>query len=470
MSDDLHECSAIEQGALLQRGELRAVDLTRHYLDRIDRANAEIGAFTTVCSERALVTAQSVDARRAGGEDLPLLAGVPVAVKALVDVAGVPTNYGSLAFVDHVPTVDAPVIERMERAGMVVIGQTNVPELGGCAYTESLVAPPARSPWNLSCSAGGSSGGAGAALAAGLIPLALGSDGAGSVRIPASVNGVVGLKVSRDRIGGGGSAADADGMVQHGPMGRTVVDVAALLDVLEGLVVGDAHAAPPPSAPFIELARRDPGRLRIARLEGNIYDAPVDPRCAAVVTRTMDALTSLGHQVGEVELPIREPLLPTFQTIWFGAFASLDLTPSQERVLTPYVRWMRERGSSVTAAQYLRALAVMQSEARAFLRATTEWDILVTPALAVPSVRVGELRDDDDPEADFMAQCRFTPFTALCNMTGQPAISVPVGQTDDGLPVGAQLIGRPWSEGQLLALASSLEAQMPWRSRRPALW
>jgi amidase len=472
---DLHDLTMLEQAAAMRRREVSPRELVAHYLERIDRHNEALGAFVTVTPE--LATAQAEAAERMlrntpDGELFPLL-GIPIGIKDLTNVEGVRTTYGSMAYADYTPSFDDNVVTLLKRAGAVILGKTNAPEFGCPCYTEPDVAPAARTPWDLSRSAGGSSGGAGAAVAAGLASVAQGSDGGGSIRIPASACGIVGLKVSRGRISGGPINADVSGLSGNGPMGRSVADVAALLDVMAVPMPGDPHWAPPLTngESFLDYASRDPGRLRIGRFcEPVITETKVHPDCLAAYDAATTLLEDLGHQVEDISPPFSRDLVPAFERVWEVLALLMPVDPAEEAMLRPLTRWLRERGRGVTGHDYAMGLALMQNAARKSIMATAAYDAVLTPTLAAPPAPIGSLRDDDDPARDFENQKRFTPYTAAYNVTGQPAISLPLHWTEEGLPIGVMLVGRPAGEAALLSLASQIEGAAPWSHRHPAQW
>ncbi|RJK97122.1 amidase [Vallicoccus soli] len=476
-----HDLTALEQAAALRAGELDPVELVEHYEARAERLDAVVGAFATRTPERALEQARAARARlaaaRAGGELAELAAraplfGVPVPVKDLHAVAGVRMRAGSRV-VDVVPEVDDHVVRRLAAAGATMTGKTSAPELGLPCYTEPDVAPPARSPWDLARSAGGSSGGAAAAVAAGLAPVAHGSDGGGSIRIPASACGLVGLKPSRGRVSGGPLPGAVGDLGVHGPLARTVADAAALLDAMAGAWPGDPFAAPPlpPGTTFLAAAGRPPGRLRVGRHRvPPVPGAVVAPEVVAAYDAASALLEDLGHDVEEVPAPFGPDVVPHFEVLWSVSALQVPLPPAAEPLLRPLTRWLRERGRAVSGLGLAQAQGAGRTAARRALEATAAYDVVLTPTLAQLPAPVGGLRDDDDPAADFAAQKAFTPFTSTANLTGQPALSLPLGTTAQGLPVGVQLLGRYGEEALLLALGGQLEAAAPWRGRVPALW
>jgi amidase len=472
----LHDLTALEQAAAVRNGEVSPVELVDHYLGRVDRLSERLGAFVTVTEE--LARAQAKEAERfvtgAGdGEALPPLHGVPVAIKDLNLTAGIRTTLGSRLYADFVPPVDDHVVALLRQAGTISLGKTNTPEFGLPCYTENAVAPPARTPWDLELSAGGSSGGAAAAVAAGLVPFAQGNDGGGSVRIPASVCGLFGIKVSRGRVSNGPIAGDVTGLAWNGPLARTVRDAAAMLDAMAVPMPGDPHWAPPlpPGETFLAHADREPGTLRIGRyLDPVIAGAEVHDECRRAWEAASALLAELGHEVEDVSPPFRQEVVPMFETIWSVATHGAPVDPAREDELMPLTRWLRERGAAVTGPQYVTALGALQMISRQGVAATIAYDAILTPTLAQPPRPVGWFTDGADPATDFERQKAFTPYTAAYNMTGQPAVNVPLHWTDDGLPIGVMLVGRPAGEAGLISLSAQLEAARPWAQRHPDLW
>ncbi len=461
----LHDLTALQQAAAIRRGEVSALELVEHYLTRISALSDRIGAFVTVTADAATSRAS---------RPLPdgPLAGVPIAIKDLNNTAGVRTTFGSAVYAGNVPTVDDHVVALLQRAGTISLGKTNTPEFGLPCYTEPDVAPPARTPWDLARSAGGSSGGAAAAVSAGLVPFAQGSDGGGSIRIPASACGLFGLKPSRGRVSGGPLAGDVTGLGVNGPIARSVADAAALLDAMAIPMRGDPHWAPPlpPGETFLAAAGREPGRLRIGRYcEPPVPESTLHPDCRAAWESASSLLESLGHEVTDIAQPFGLELIGMFEVVWSVSATLMPVEPVREAALRPLTRRLRERGRACSAPVFASALLGLQQAARAALSATREYDAVLVPTLAQPPAPVGGLRDDADPAADFEAQKRFTPYTAVYNMTGQPAVTLPLWWAD-GLPIGVMLAGRPADEATLLSLSAQLEAARPWLDRHPPLW
>jgi amidase len=458
---ELHDLTALEQGSAIRAGEVSSAELVEHDLARNARLSATVGAFVTV-------TAGAARAAVPRGEG-PLV-GVPTAVKDLNTTAGVVTEFGSATMKGYVPEVSDEVVLRLERGGLVSLGKTSTPEFGSPCYTEPDNAPPSRTPWDLERMAGGSSGGAAAAVAAGLVPVAQGSDGGGSIRIPASCCGLFGLKPSRGRISGSPMYGDPVGLGTAGPLARTVRDAAALLDVLAGPAVGDPFWAPPPPTTFLAACDVEPGRLRIARFRTPVIaDAPLHPAVVDAYEAATRLLVSLGHDVEEIDVPVPPEAVATFETCWAVLTALSAVPPGTEHLLRPLTAWLQERGRAVSGPEFGLAVGEARRIAARAVRTLAPYDAVLTPTLAQPPLRIGEIRDDADPARDFENQKAFTPWTSAWNLTGMPAVSLPLHHAD-GLPIGVMLAGRPGEDAALLALAAQLETTSPWRDRTPPGW
>jgi amidase len=470
----LHDLTALEQAAAVRSGEVSPTELVEHALRRVEALDAGLGAFLTVTPERALAGARRAERRlRDGGEPPPLL-GVPTAVKDLNNTAGVRTTFGSTVLADNVPTVDDAVVTRLAEAGTVSIGKTNTPEFGFPCYTDNALVGPARCPWDPGRLAGGSSGGAAVAVAAGMLPVAQGSDGGGSIRIPASINGLVGLKPSRGRVSNAPLGGDVTGLGTSGPLARTVRDAAALLDAMAGPVTGDPAWAPPlpPGETFLGAADRPVGRLRIGRyLESPTAEAGLEPAVQKAFDDAARLLEELGHEVEEVPPGLLGPeVLPAFERVWTLSGTLLPVPPERVGELRPLTRELRARGLALSAQQAMEALTALRLFARRFVTVTDRYDVLLAPVTTMTPRPLGWFDADGDGAADFERQKRYAAFTAVSNVTGQPAVSVPLHWTDDGLPVGTMLVGRPADEVTLLSLAAQLETARPWAHRHPPSW
>ncbi|NDU74335.1 amidase [Actinomadura sp. DSM 109109] len=459
--------------AAVRAREVSPVEIADHYLARIERLNEQVGAYVTVTAERAREEAGRAEKavlEAADPAELPPLHGVPVPIKDLNMVNGVRMTFGSAVYAELAGFADDHVVTRLAAAGAVLPGKTTTPEFGLPCYTEGAVAPPARTPWDPSRSAGGSSGGAAAAVASGLAPVAQGSDGGGSIRIPSSACGLFGIKPTRGRISQGPVIPDLFGLSTNGPIARTVRDAALLLDVMAGPMPGDLYRAPEADGPFLARAGREPGRLRIARsLRPPVPDVEVHPDCVAAYEEASALLEELGHEVVELPQVLGSDLVPHFATLW-GVMATITPVPEGgEDLLQPLTRWLREQGEATTAPQLFQAHAALQGALRAAFPVMDEFDAILHPTLATPPVPVGYFHDQE-PEENFRRQTHFTPFCAMYNISGQPAVNVPLHWNDEGLPIGIMLAGRLGGEGALISLSAQLEEARPWAGRKPPVW
>lgn len=467
---DLHELTAVQQVSALQSRELSSLELTEHYLRRIDEHDVGLHCFVSVFAEQALAAARMADAGPVTGG----LHGLPLGLKDLHPTAGLRTTMGSKALEGWVPDVDAPVVGALRRAGIVVIGKTNAPEFGPTCYTENTVGGATLSPYGSHRSPSGSSGGAAAAVAAGLQPLGHASDGLGSIRTPAAACGLVGHKPSRGRFDGSGG--DWQALAVEGPVARTVGDAALFLDALPrprtGVLWG---GAPWLSGAHAEAARRRVSGLRIGvHVEPGI-DVAVDSACLAAVRATAEHLSEQGHEV--VEVP--HDLLPRVDRLQDALVSSMaarigmavDLVVPADRrgLLLPLTLWLHEQGTRQPSTVFARAQSLLAAAACAWLEGQAAYDVLLTPTTTSRPLATGELRHDDGHES-LTAMLRYSAFTPWANLTGAPAISLPVAMTPDGLPIGVQMIGRLGEDEQLLSLAAALEEHLRWDMRHPPLW
>jgi amidase len=476
MAEDVLWKSALEQARLVRAGEVSSRELVDAALDAVERVDGELNAFVHVAADEARAQADTIEA----GDERPL-AGVPIAIKDLLaPVAGMPMTWGVGAMKGWVPDEDGSVVRRLKRAGAIVLGKTNTPELGILPVTEPDANGITRNPWDPGRTPGGSSGGSGAAVAAGMVSLAHGNDGGGSIRIPAASCGLVGLKPSRGRVSmqplwtEGGAGLPVDGVLT-----RTVRDSAAGLDVLAGYEPGDAYIAPPPSAAFAEAAERDPGRLRIGFGLDAPNGAPVDPEVREAVREAAALLEELGHSVEEAQPAVdSDHFAENFIKVWIGGtgdelhtLSELRGEPIGDDGIEPLTRQMRDVANSLTATDYLVALDYLRRISRAIASWWSGYDVLVTPTLTRPAIAIGELNpaEGEEPITQLMNSANWVPFTPVWNVTGQPAISLPLAQSSGGLPIGVQFIGAPAEEETLISLAAQLEAARPWADRRPRI-
>jgi amidase len=473
VSEDLMFKPVVDLAAAVRAGNVTARELVEGSLESIERLNGDLNAFVTLCEDRALAEADAVTA----GDDRPL-AGVPIAVKDLVALTeGVRTTMGMNAMEEWVPAQDSALVRRLRLAGAIVVGKTNTPEMGILPVTEPERFGPARNPWDTSRTTGGSSGGSAAAVASGMVPVAHANDGGGSIRIPASCCGLVGLKPSRGRVSLAPEFSEfAGGVAIEGCVSRNVTDTALILDVISGYEPGDPYWAPEPSVPFIEAVQRSPGTLRIAYTTASPNGVPVHDDCAAAVLETAELLESLGHTVTEAPPFTDERYVENFIKIWTAGVADEVHTYGRLRgqtldldKLEPLTREMVALADSWKATDYLEALDYLRQMARQLVATWSDLDILLTPTVAQPPLPIGALAPKDgEPAFQWLLNAaEWVPFTPVWNVTGQPAISLPLHQTSDGLPVGVQLVGPPAGEEVLLSLSAQLESARPWHERRP---
>jgi amidase len=470
---DLLFRSATELADLVRSGEVAARELVEASLRRIDELQPTINAFTYVAAESAPAAAAEIGA----GDPRPF-AGVPIAVKDNRPVAGMPITMCSDLFGNLVADHDAFLVRRLREAGFVIVGKTTLPEMGILPTTESRRFGPTLNPWALDRTPGGSSGGSAAAVAAGMVPVAHGNDGGGSIRIPAACCGLVGLKPSRGRVSVGPDGGDSF-LVADGVLTRTVADTAHLLDVLAGYELGDSTWAQPADGAYADGAGRAPGRLKIGlALNAPLEGATLDPVCEQAARDAGKLLESLGHHVQEITPPWSDlDLLVDFSRL-FGPLVSTSTwlgghLTGREPVaddVEPLTWELWERACEQDAVSFLTAQSRLQFVARSLVEFLAPYDAVLTPALAQRPLATGEVHGrGPDPWDHFRRSGLFTPYTAICNVIGLPAVSLPLYHGDDGLPTAVQVIGRPAAEDALLALAGQLEAVLPWAERRPAV-
>jgi amidase len=468
--DDLMFHSAIELAGMVRAGEVSARELVQCSLDRIEELNPTLNAFVQVDADGALAAADEVKP----GDQRPF-AGVPIAIKNNRPVKGLRLTYGCSLMADYVPDYDHNVTRRLREAGFMIVGTTTLPEYWILPTSEARLFGPTRNPWDLQRTPGGSSGGAAAAVAAGIVPVAHGNDGGGSIRIPAACCGLVGLKATRGRVSVAPELGDSS-LTIDGVLTRTVADTAAILDVLAGYEPGDATWAPPPSEPFAQSAAAEPGRLRIAMsTTPPVPDAVVDPICARAVGEAAELLRLLGHEVEEVDPPWQADGLRELFGVVFSNHIALSIAysatiagrePTAED-MEPMSWAIFSMIKQLGAVEGMAAAVQLQAFARRLVAFLSPYDALLTPALAERPLPLGTLDTAaPEPMSTFTRSGLFTPFTPIFNADGQPGIAVPLFEGEDGLPLGVQLVGGAAGEGALLALAAQLEAAQPWAGRR----
>ena len=478
MATDLSTLDATAQAELVRRGDVTPRELVAGAIERIERVNPKLNAVITPLFEKALAAAAS--------PQLPAgpFRGVPYLLKDLGSHSAGDPFYCGMRFLRDLRWTereDTGLVTKLRAAGFVVVGRTNTPELGPIPTTEPVAFGPTRNPWNPDHSPGGSSGGSAAAVASGMVPAAHAGDGGGSIRIPASECGLVGLKPSRGRVSLGPHATDGwHGLVIEHAVTRTVRDSAALLDVVAGPLPGDPYVAPPPARPFRAEVGAPPGRLRVGVLATQPSGQPIHAECAAAARDAGRLLESLGHEVSEAHpaaLDDHDALRHTILVV--SAWTARDLDYWSERTgrtigekdVEPMIWAIAEMGRPISAADYIRSATIMQLWAR---RVAAWWsqgfDLLVTPTLPDPPPPLGEFDPaPDNPLEGFARGGHFVMFTMPYNVTGQPAVSVPLAWSRSGLPIGVQLVGAYGREELLLRIAAQLEEARPWSGRRPPI-
>jgi Asp-tRNA(Asn)/Glu-tRNA(Gln) amidotransferase A subunit family amidase len=457
----------------IARKEMSPVELAELTLRRIEKLNPTLNAFLTVTADLALDAARKAEASVMRGEPLGPLHGLPISIKDLEGVAGVRFTRGSLLHQDDVCDRDALCVERVRAAGAVIVGTTNTPEFGAAGTTENRLGPPCRNPWNPDRTPGGSSGGAAASVAAGITALAQGSDGGGSIRIPASFSGIYGIKATQGRVPRRHASLHSWHPLNNssaGPMTRDVRDAAILLGVLAGPgpdTEPGTIQTPPPD--FTSALGRGVRGLRIA-WSRDFGGAPVDPEVVETCARAARAFDELGARVEETEFKPDEPntVLEAFTT--FSAtktYATHLDAVGREELLTDYFRQALERGGTLTAAQLFAAY----SRIHAYRAYTREFfgrhDLLLSPTLAVAAFPIGQLPTEIAGRKVTVPRLGYFPFTYPFNVLGNPAATVPCGVTREGLPVGLQIVGRVEDELTVLAASAAFEEARPWTTRRP---
>lgn len=469
--EEWHDLDAVALAEIVRSGEVGPRELVELAIERIETENPAINAVVTTCYSEALAELEARQGR-------PRFLGVPYLAKDLyAPVRGLRLTNGGRLFGDFVPDFDSTFMARMRAAGFAILGRTNAPEMGLNVTTEPLLHGPTRNPWNLDRIVGGSSGGAAAAVASGMVPVAHATDSAGSIRVPAACTGLVGLKPTRGLNPYGPHRGDAAHGISHeNQVTKSVRDMAALLDVTAGPDTGAPYFSPPQEGGFEAALARPLRRLRIGVWDRTFADADVDRECAEAARCTGALLEELGHSVETARPPFDVTLMvDSLMGVLIGSLPTLigpwELQrgqPAGEGDLEPATLALVERGRAMELTAYLGHLGAMQREVRRMAEFFETCDVLVTPMLAAPPLPLGSLPTDDGDAYAFLDRLfSFSPFAAPFNASGQPAISLPLHWSSDGLPVGVQLAGRYGEDALLLRLAAELEEARPWRGRRP---
>ncbi|HET8565338.1 MAG TPA: amidase [Solirubrobacterales bacterium] len=465
--DELAFAGAARQAEMVRKGEVSATELVGLYLDRIRRLDPQLNSFRVVLEEQAMLEAEQAEARVRAGEERPLL-GVPIAIKDEVDVAGQVNTHGTDGFTEPAKT-DSEMVRRLREAGAIIVGLTLLPELAICGFTESATYGVTRNPWNPQHTPGGSSGGSGAAVAAGLVPIAAAGDGAGSIRIPAASCGLLGLKPSRGRVSLAPLSEGWRGMAVLGCLSRSVLDTALWLDVVSG-GSAEAEAPPPPERPFVEAARTMPGKLRVGvtTLAPRAVAPPtVSDEAKQAVADSAELLRSLGHEVAPRDPDwggIGDAITTRFLK---GVGETVEEVPHPER-LERRTRQFGSLGKLLSESLYQRIMARRPAEQARVNAIFDSVDVLMMPVMGGTALPVRRW-EGRTALRTVIGMSRFYPYCVPWNHLGNPAMSVPAGFSPSGLPLAVQIVGRPGEEATLLSLAAQIEAERPWADHRPPI-
>ena len=470
-SDELAFASATDLLELIATKQVSPVELTELYFSRIDRLDSQLNAYLLLTREEAMRAAKAAEEAVIRGEDLGALHGLPISIKDTQMTKGVRTTQGSLLFKDRIPERDAAVVERVREAGAIMLGKTNAPEFGLVGTCENRLGDHGRNPWNTDRTPGGSSGGAAAAMAACLCPLATGGDGGGSIRIPASFCGIYGIKPTQGRVSGY-SGVEGPAMPNHfgqqGPLSRTVRDSALLLQVMAGHDPRDPTSLRETVPDFVGAVDRDIRGLRIA-WSADYGFAAVDPEVLDVTSKAAHLFEELGCHVEDSDLVLDSPYDAYGPIYEASAYASYgQYLESHGEQMTYYARDFIEAGSKVTATDYARALGLIDRLKAQMTDLFEEYDLLLSPTLALPSLPVGEFPEEIAGRPVYPHRYfSFHPFTYPINAIGHAAASIPAGFSSDGMPIGLHIVGRKGGEETVIAASAAFERAMPWIQRRP---
>jgi amidase len=467
---DLTFGTARSLAAAIKAREVSPLEVLDATLARIDELNGQVNAVIWRNDEEARAAATEATKAVIRGDDLGPFHGVPIPIKDLTKVRGWPVTYGSWAAPAGVSDESELIVEAFQQAGFILTGRTNTPEFGPITAAENDRYGISRNPWDLDRTPGGSSGGAGAATAAGMFSVAHANDGGGSIRIPASCCGLVGLKVSRGRIPA--RVTSWEGAAVEGFVTRDVADTAALLDVTCGPDQAQWYNAPAPERPFLGEVGADPGQLRVGLVDEAPFELPMDPVCARAAREAAAALEKLGHQVSHVSFVVPGDFVDFFLNVANSGLADYDGIDWDRA--EPHVRANRRAAMAIDSLTYVRSVHQLQRLCRQIVgRWVSEFDLLVTPTMTIEPPRAGEIlaavHESAGGGGPALQVFQMAVLTSGFNMTGQPAISLPTHMTDRGLPIGVQLVGGPWGEARLLRVAAQLEQALPWADRRPPL-
>ncbi|MCW4051095.1 MAG: amidase [Candidatus Bathyarchaeota archaeon] len=462
---------AVEESLQIKNGSLSVIELVESAIKKIEELNPTLNAVVTKTYEQARETAK---------QQLPdsPLSGIPILIKNLTSIKGVRLTYGSLLFKDYIPNFDSEIVKRMKNAGMIILGVTNTPEFGLTSTTEPKLHGPTRNPWNTDYSSGGSSGGSAAAVASGMVSIAHGSDGGGSIRLSSSFCGVFGLKPTRGRVPHSPVSGSAIiGLSVNHALTRSVRDSAAFLDIIDGYCVGEPYWSPPKHRPYIEEIGANPGKLRMALVTKTTENDDFHPDVEKEVRKSVKLCSELGHVVEEVDVNDifgmdPQQMLDAFLNIWCTLSGSVLHRASMRAGVPPQREWVEDltwglylRSKGLSATDYMLSHTVLEQFGRNLNRFLTGYDVILTATTPDPPFKLGAVNPTyEEPMKNFEKAIRTANMTAMSNAAGNPAMSVPLGKSRKGLPIGTQFIGRFGDEALLFRLASQLEKVKPWKT------
>ena len=470
MSAELAFMSAVELAQAIRQKKVSSLEATENFFQRIDHLDSQLNSYLTLCRDQALTDARAADEAVRRGSEIGPLHGVPISIKDLEMTKGVTTTMGSALFRDRVPDLDSIVVERVKASGAIILGKTNTPEFGQSGTTENMLGEPCRNPWNTERTPGGSSGGAAAALAAGLCTLSMGSDGGGPIRSPARFSGVFGIKPTQGRVPryGGYGRPSANHFSQSGPLTRTVADSALLLQVVAGPDSRDVTSIRQPAPDFSAGLGGGVKGMRLAWSSDFGY-AAVDPGVVQVTERAAKLFAGMGATVEDANLTLEDPFQAFFDVFATAAYTSYGhLMEEHRNDFSDYGLRALEHGQEVTGADMSRAIYEVDRLGRRLEEFFDDFDLLLSPTMAVPAFPI-EQRPSVIGGREVEPFWGFLPFTYPINMSGQTAASVPCGYSEDGMPIGLHIIGPKGSEAKVLQASAAFEQAQPWSGKRPGV-
>ena len=468
--EDICFMSACNMVDKIKSQEISSLEITEAIIERIEKIDPIINAYTTRTFDLAREMAGAADKRVRDGEKLGLINGVPISIKELMYTKGIRTTFASKIFENYIPDEDMVGVARLKAAGGVILGKTNSPEFGYAGVTHNKLYGVSKNPWNLERTPGGSSGGAGSSVASGMGPLALGSDGGGSIRHPACLCGIYGLKPNFGRV----PIYPSNGILgyslsHHGPMTNYVEDAALMLDVMKGYHEGDQDSLPDDGISYYENINNKPDKLRIAFSLDLGYAKVIDPDVEKAVTESVHKFEQLGWDVATTNIKMKPPLIAFNST--YTAVYGYALGPKMKKwrdQMDPDLIKLIEAGVTYTAMGYMKAVAQRKAFYEKIYKFMKDYDILITPTTAVPAFKLG-IMFPPQINGVGVSPTGWQPFTFPFNLTGHPAATIPCGWSKDGLPIGMQIVGHRYADLTVLQVSKAFQDIAPWQGKRPDL-